>query len=450
VSEHPSTPQIEYFCLSALPEDELATVALHVADCQSCHHQFSEQLKHQRGSAPIIFSLAPEFWFRNDHVDFEQLVGLADDKLDAETREIIDIHLEVCETCREDVRSFQAFRKQNVREMEISYGPASQGSPHERFSGLPWWRSLGGRPTYAVAAVVLATLALVITAFVLKRRSETLEAKKNEPSQINIVASPTPTNNNPASLPSPPIPEPSRSPDAISTPIIDNSTVVAMLKDGRGEITLDKSGRVVGLDEISSIGRQEIAQALLSEGIERPAILKTLGGEESNLRGSNNTGKTFNLLYPTRRVIIEDRPRCKWETLSGASSYKVYVLDFKGNTIVTSEELSPTETQWTMKESLKRGEVFSWVVTAVVDGKEIVSPAASAPEMKFAILSTRDAQELTQLKRTGSHLALGVFYARAGLLTEAEREFQHLVRLNPQSQLPVKLLRSVRSRPKSR
>lgn len=450
MSEHPSTPQIEYFCLSALPEDDLATVALHVGDCQSCHHQFTEKLSQQRGAPPISFSLAPEFWFRNDHVDFEQLVGLADDKVDAETREIIDIHLTVCETCREDIRSFQAFRKQSAREMEISYGPASHRSSHERFSGLPWWRSFGGKSTYAVAAVVLAALALVITAFVLKRRSETLEAKKNEPTQINIVASPTPTNNNPASLPSPLSPEPSRSPDAISTPVIDNSTVVAVLKDRRGEITLDKSGRVVGLDEISSIGRQEVAQALLSEGIERPAILKTLGGKESNLRGSTNTGKTFNLLYPTRRVIVEDRPRCKWESLSGASSYKVYVLDSKGNTIVTSEELKSTETQWTIKESLKRGEVFSWVVAAVVDGKEIVSPAASAPEMKFAILSTRDAQELRQLKRTGSHLALGVFYARAGLLTEAEREFRHLVRLNPQSQLPVKLLQSVRSLPKSR
>src|SRR6185312_1973156 len=184
--------------------------------------------------------------------------------------------------------------------------------------------------------------------------------------------------------------------------------------------------------------------------VERSEVMKTLGGEESNLRGSNNTGTTFKLLYPTRRVIIEDRPVCKWQSLSGASSYKVYVLDSKGNAIVTSEELPPSETKWTIKASLKRGEVFSWVVTAVVNGKEIVSPAASAPEMKFAVLSTKDAQELTQLKKTGSHLALGVFYARAGLLTEAEREFQQLVRLNPQSQLPAKLLRSVRSLPKSR
>ena len=360
------------------------------------------------------------------------------------TREIIEIHSKVCGTCREDIRSFLAFRKQSAREMEVSYGPTGHASPHKG-SGLPWGRGLGWKPTYAVAAVVLGVLALVITAFVLKRRSETLEAKKNEPTQINIVASPTPTSNNPASLPSPPSPEPSRSPDATPSPTIDNSTAVAVLKDGRGEVTLDESGRVAGLEEISSVSRQEIAQALLTERIEEPEVLKTLGGGESNLRGSNNTVTTIKLLYPTRRVIIEDRPMCRWESLTGASSYKVYVLDSKGNAIATSEELAPTETQWAVKAALKRGEVFSWVVTAIVDGKEIVSPAASAPEMKFAVLSTKDAQELTQLKKTRSHLALGVFYARAGLLTEAEREFQQLVRLNPQSQLPAKLLRSVRS-----
>jgi hypothetical protein len=304
---------------------------------------------------------------------------------------------------------------------------------------------LGWKPTYAVAAVVLGVLALLITAFVLKQRSETLEAKKSEPTQINIVASPTPTSNNPASLLSPPSPEPSRSPNTAPSPTIVNSTTVAVLKDGLGEVTLDKSGQVAGLDEISSISRQEIAQAWSNERIERPEVLKTLGGGESNLRGSNNTITTIKLLYPARRVIIEDRPMCRWESLTGASSYKVYVLDSKGNAIATSEELAPTETKWTIKAALKRGEVFSWVVTAVVNGKEIVSPAASAPEMKFAVLSTKDAQELTHLKKTGSHLALGVFYARAGLLTEAEREFQQLVRLNPESQLPAKLLRSVRS-----
>ena len=84
-------------------------------------------------------------------------------------------------------------------------------------------------------------------------------------------------------------------------------------------------------------------------------------------------------------------------------------------------------------------------MTALVDGKKVVSPSASAPEMKFAVLSTADFQELSRLKKSNSHLALGVFYAKVGLLNEAEREFERLVEINPQSELSRKLLQSVRT-----
>src|SRR5712691_8870598 len=92
VTDHLLPSQLERFCVSALKEDELAAAAMHAADCQTCHHQFTEELRNQRGSAPISFTLAPEFWFRHDHVDFDQLVDLAEKNLDATTREIIDIH----------------------------------------------------------------------------------------------------------------------------------------------------------------------------------------------------------------------------------------------------------------------------------------------------------------------------------------------------------------------
>jgi hypothetical protein len=84
-------------------------------------------------------------------------------------------------------------------------------------------------------------------------------------------------------------------------------------------------------------------------------------------------------------------------------------------------------------------------VTALADGRKVVSPSASSPEIKFAVLSAADFSELIRLRKSNSHLALGVFYARAGLLAEAEPEFESLIRLNPQSELARKLLQSVRS-----
>jgi len=65
--------------------------------------------------------------------------------------------------------------------------------------------------------------------------------------------------------------------------------------------------------------------------------------------------------------------------------------------------------------------------------------------VKFAILSSNDLNELNQLKKSNSHLALGVFYAKVGLVTDAERELEKLIQLNPQSELPRKLLQSVRN-----
>src|SRR5688572_15436119 len=119
---HLSTSQIKQLCVNALPEDMLVAAAVHTAQCQCCHQLFVEELRRQRGSVSFNFTLEPEFWFRDDHVDFDLLVALADKTLDQETEEIVNIHLKTCETCREDVRGFLAFREATAREMDISYG----------------------------------------------------------------------------------------------------------------------------------------------------------------------------------------------------------------------------------------------------------------------------------------------------------------------------------------
>ncbi len=97
--------------------------AQHLAGCETCHQQFTLMLRSRRSSAPLKFTLAPEYWFRHEHLDYEQLVGLADNALDTTDREIIDIHLKVCASCKEDVRSFLAFREQMEQEMGVSIAP---------------------------------------------------------------------------------------------------------------------------------------------------------------------------------------------------------------------------------------------------------------------------------------------------------------------------------------
>jgi hypothetical protein len=217
-----------------------------------------------------------------------------------------------------------------------------------------------------------------------------------------------------------------------------------VLNDSGRTITVDRSGNVVGLDGVPARTRDHIAKVLLSERLEQPAILKKLEGQDATLRGSNNA-QPFKLTYPSRTVIVSDRPTLRWEPASGATSYRVYVNDPTGQEVARSDELRPERTEWTEPKPLMRDRIYTWTVTTVVAGREIVSPGPSSPEMKFQVLSTSSLAHLNKLKKARSHLALGVFYAREGMTSDAEREFRILVRENPSSEHVNKLLREIQS-----
>jgi len=415
-------------------------------------------VRSRRGSEPLKITLAQEFQFRHEHVDYEQLVRLADKTMDASEREILDVHLKACASCQEDVRSFMAFREQIDRETEASYRPIAPEPTREKLPWLAWWRGLAWNPAYT-AAVLLIGMALVIgVAVLLKRRAGNLEAKQTQPPQVIIgppSQTPTPENQavnvQPTPAPAPSEQLPRRAPSPALTvknqeglKPLENAGVVAALNDELGKVTVDKAGNVSGLDEVPQNTRQEIGEALLAENIKAPATQTELGGGPLVLRGPTN-GATFKLLLPARAVIISDRPSFQWERFAGATSYRVAVGDLKGHEIARSEELPADRTRWAPPTSLKRGEIYVWEVEATLDGKKIVSPGASGPQMKFKILSASSAQELGQLMKVRSHLALGVFYAREGMVAEAEREFQILIRNNPRSRVLTRLLKQIQS-----
>ena len=328
------------------------------------------------------------------------------------------------EIAPENGRSLPAIQKEIAQELEVAYAPIEQE---------PTRRGLGWKPIYAAAIIVIGIALVIGAALQLKRRAENLRAKE---AQANPALAP----DNRAANDLSPLATPSESP--VENP--DSSAAIIALNDRAGMVTIDNGGNVSGLDDVPAPTRDDIAKALLSERIARPTILKDLAGKEIALRGSENA-QPFKLIFPSRAVIVSDRPALKWERVSGASSYRVYVSDSAGQEMARSEELPAERTEWLLPKPLKRGEIYVWTVVAVVDGKEIASPGSSAPEMKFQVLSTRNLQQLTQLKKTGSNLALGVFYSREGMIAGAEREFQALVRENPGSVVAKKLLVGVES-----
>lgn len=435
MSEHVTTLKMELFCARALDESEQNSIAPHLSECSDCAQQLVATLGRQKGTTRTSFTLAPEFWLRHQHIDYEQLVEFTDNKLQAADRELIDVHLQTCVPCREDVQSFIAFRKQIAPEMEVSYDPVALEPARQKFTLWHPLQDLAWKPIYAAALALLAT-AIVIAAVFLKRRADDYQALQTPTPNVNVArSSQTPTPDHHAAN--------SPTPSAGST--VENPKIaVVSLNDRGGTVTVDADGNLSGLVDVPASTRDEIARVLLSERIERPSILKDLDGEGSALRGTDSR-QSFKLLSPVRTVLVSDRPTFKWEKLSGARIYRVYVNDLGGNVIAKSEELSSDRAQWTVTTSLKRGQIYAWTVVAVVEGREIVSPAPSSAEMKFRVLAASKLQQLNFLRKTRSHLALGVFFAREGMIAEAEREFQLLLRDNPGSRGAKKLLAEIRA-----
>jgi len=166
-------------------------------------------------------------------------------------------------------------------------------------------------------------------------------------------------------------------------------------------------------------------------------------GKSGVLMGPADEGHPIALLGPVGTVVMSDHPVFRWRALDGADGYVVKIYDADFNEVAASPRLSGTI--WTATAPLQRGRTYSWQVTARVDGKKVMSPVKPAPDARFLVVSQANANDLIHAKTLGgnSHLTLGILYAQAGLLDDAERELQVLVRANPQSSLAQKLLRSI-------
>jgi hypothetical protein len=146
------------------------------------------------------------------------------------------------------------------------------------------------------------------------------------------------------------------------------------------------------------------------------------------------------VINPIGIVLLSDRPTFRWSPLEGATGYIVEVYDDKLRQIITNSQV--VATSWRVPQSLKRGAIYSWQVTAIKGGEEFSSPRPPAPMAKFRILDEALANEVFQARRdhASSHLTMALIYTKAGLLDEAEREFRMLDEANPNSTIPSRLL----------
>jgi hypothetical protein len=241
----------------------------------------------------------------------------------------------------------------------------------------------------------------------------------------------------PQPVPSP-IPAP---PQQEQTPPV---VVAAQLNDGARQLTLDQQGNLTGADDLPGPYRNLAKQAMTTQRVEKSSQLNGLGRAGSTLMGSDDPKGQFAVLEPVGSVTMTDRPTFRWSTIEGASDYVVEVYDEQFKLVANSPQL--TSGSWS-PQSLPRGKIYAWQVKATMDGQEITSPRPPAPQAKFRVLDQSRVNEISRAKRAygTSHLTLGLLYADAGLLREAEQEFRALQRANPNSEIARSLLRQVQA-----
>jgi len=416
--EHLTQKQIEDYSRNRLPAAELLATSDHLDQCDACRARVEAGLNVDEA----FFALREETIEGNAsaHLTSEQTAEYVDKNLSGEALQVVTDHLSTCNECAFAVDDLRAFRNQIARSLDREYGPTVVAPPagrswRERFVSL-----------FRVSPVpVFAALAIVVLSLI---AWGVWRATKKDDGVLVLIY--------------PPQPSPSVAPSVEVQP--KPVPVVAQLNDGDGEVSVDQNGKVSGADNLPPSYQELVKRALTSQQIVRSSQLQGLTRPPSALMGGNDQAREFSVLEPAGVVLLSDRPTFRWSRFEGASGYVVEVYDEQFKLVTSSPQV--TTASWTATQSLPRGHVYSWQVKATKDGQEITVPRPPAPQAKFRLLDQAKANELARAKRAygSSHLTLGMLYAEAGLLREAEQEFRLLQKANPQSEIVKKLLRQVR------
>jgi hypothetical protein len=445
VSEHLSVQLFERYRQRRLEPAELLALDDHLATCAACREQLRAMKPSRAALLRLRANLQTAAQTAPDHLLREQLVAYIRSQLDEVDRELVESHLEFCPQCAAQAQELRALTERQAAAVTASPATAdsqitvstwwaklvaSLGLPslRERFLPAPGWSPLALRVASAVATVLL----VLATALWLRTRIERQEIAGHQPTPSPSPAQPSV---------SPPVgPQP-------ATP----APILLALNDGSGQITLDAQGKIAGLESLSPADQQRVKTALTTQTVQTPKALKELSDSSGAIMGSS-TGAAFALLSPIGKLVASDRPTFRWQPLGRSVNYQVTITDPEASYREVAASPALSGTKWVVDHPLERGRIYTWQVTARTEGGEIKAPAPNAPEARFKVLEQAKAGELARAKKTyaGRHLVLGLLYAQAGLLDEAEREFQALVAANSGSPVAKNLLRDVRAKQRAR
>lgn len=415
---------------------ELLAADSHLALCDICHGRMIEWplLSEMVSGAGNAFDGA--VGGEITHLTYEQLAALVDDQIDDIDREILSSHLDLCPACEtelndlREVRSTMAARAQDTKE----FAPARKSSFQERSMRL---RRVPAFGLLALAAVVVVSLLSFLIGIPLRRenaetRARVAELERSNESLREQGAAVDRLQSELAGL---------RQENERLRQAAEAQALVA-LNDGGGRIILDAKGDLSGV-QLAPAYEQAVKDALRTERVRLPASLREVRSQSGTLMGGGAQVE-FSVRVPVGVVIETDRPTFRWTALDGAEGYTVTVYDSNLSKVAESEPL--TSTEWTLPSALTQGRIYIWQVRATKSGQQVVAPSPAAGRAKFRVLEQSRVEQIALAKRSEpkSHLVMGLLYAEAGLLSEADHEFSELLRANPDSTTARKLVQSVR------
>jgi hypothetical protein len=419
--EHLTQKQVEDYSQHRLSAAELLLVTDHLGECEACQRRIAG------GDAAFLATHAGTLGEDlSAHLTPEQTADYVDKNLSGESLQVITDHLSSCEQCVFAVEDLRSFRNEIAPSLDRKYRPASVPASTARSWRERFVSFFRVSPIPAFASAALAVLLLGMMMWLVWRTPR--EAQRE------VAVAPSP------SLQPSPLPTPSLQPEPAASPV----TIVAQLNDGPGVLSLDAEGKLSGAEDLPPAYQNVVKKALTTQRIERSAQLQGLSRPASSLMGADQK-QEFYLIEPVGSVLMTNQPTLRWSRMVGATAYVVEVYDDQFKLAASSPQL--TDLSWPTSPALARGKVYSWQVKAIKDGQEITSPRPPAPQAKFRILDQGKANELARAKRVygSSHLTLGLLYAEAGLLKEAEQELRLLRRANPNSELARTLLRQIQA-----
>jgi hypothetical protein len=383
-ARHLTEEEIGQYWQRALSPGDLLAADDHLAQCPDCRKFLERARGTTSREADLWRALTGAEPPASSHLSYDDLVAVVDDDATVANRPETRRHLAICKDCADEAADLRRFPA-GIREPGgASNLKATSSTGKRRALWIPVWAG--------AAAVIL------VAAFL-------------GPRALRTTTHPTPV-------------------------------LVAQLNDAGGSISLDSSGRLAAPSPFDPSDAARMKDVLLHQRIEPSAAISQLANPPGTLLGERGSPSGLRLIAPLGTVTPSDKPVFRWQS-SSSNTYVLAIYDSQYQKVAESPVLRQTD--WTPNRPLSRGQIYTWQLTALIKGKQIREPLPPAPEARFQVLSQAEAEQLekAQSEHTDSHLLLGILYARAGALDDAERELTALLAANPDSKLAKDLLTSV-------